>query len=67
MEKILIYGKPTCPHTRRALESTPGAVFVDVLADEANMATMLKLSQGRRRIPVIVKNGETQVGFRGGS
>ncbi|EGB13257.1 glutaredoxin [Pseudodesulfovibrio mercurii] len=67
MSEIVIYGKPTCPHTKRALAAHPEARFVDVLASEANMEEMLKLSGGQRRIPVIVEDGHACVGFKRGS
>ncbi|MEZ7195306.1 UXX-star selenoprotein family 1 [Pseudodesulfovibrio karagichevae] len=67
MSEIVIYGKPTCPHTKRALAAHPEARFVDILASEANMEEMLRLSDGQRRIPVIVEDGRVCVGFRRGS
>ncbi len=67
MAEILIYGKPTCPHTRRALDAHPDAKFIDVLMNPSDMEEMLKLSEGRRRIPVVVKNGQVTVGYNGGS
>lgn len=67
MADILIYGKPTCPHTKRALDAYPDATFIDVIADEAKLAEMLTLSNGQRRVPVIVQNGEASVGYNGGS
>ncbi|WP_338670180.1 UXX-star selenoprotein family 1 [Pseudodesulfovibrio methanolicus] len=67
MSEIVIYGKPTCPHTKRALAAYPGARFVDILASETNLEEMLRLSDGQRRIPVIVEDGKACVGFRRGS
>ncbi|MGE4423212.1 MAG: UXX-star selenoprotein family 1 [Pseudodesulfovibrio sp.] len=67
MSETVIYGKPTCPHTKRALAAHPEARFVDILASEANMEEMLRLSDGQRRIPVIVEDGRVCVGFRRGS
>ena len=67
MTQIVIYGKPTCPHTKRALEAYPKAVFVDVLLSDDNMNKMLALSDGRRRIPVIVEGDAISLGFNGGS
>ncbi|WFS63778.1 UXX-star (seleno)protein family 1 [Pseudodesulfovibrio thermohalotolerans] len=67
MSETIIYGKSTCPHTKRALAAHPQARFVDILASEANLEEMLKLSGGLRRIPVIVHDGETTVGFNRGS
>lgn len=67
MNETIIYGKPTCPHTKRALAAHPEARFVDVLADEANLAEMLRLTNGVRRIPVIVRDGEITVGYNRGA
>lgn len=54
-EGARIFGKESCPHTRRARAALPRAQFVDVLADPAALAEMLRLSDGVRRIPVIVR------------
>jgi glutaredoxin 3 len=67
MSEIVIYGKSTCPHTKRALTAHPEARFVDIEASEANLEEMLRLSDGLRRIPVIIENGKTCVGFKRGS
>lgn len=64
---LKIYGKPTCPHTLRALDAHPHALFVDVLENQSNMDEMLIYSEGRRRVPVIVQDGKATVGFNGGS
>jgi len=66
-----IYGKQGCPHTQRARAALPRARFVDVLADPAALAEMLRLSGGARRVPVIVRSGEhgdvVQIGFKRGA
>jgi glutaredoxin 3 len=67
MAETLIYGKPTCPHTKRALDAYPEARFVDVLLSADNLEEMLKLSDGQRRVPVIVENGEVSIGYNRGS
>jgi hypothetical protein len=36
-----------------------------VLEDDAALARMLKLSNGRRQIPVIVEAGKVTIGFGG--
>lgn len=64
---LRIYGKPTCPHTLRALDAHPTALFIDVLENQANIDEMLKLTNGERRIPVIVQNGEITIGFNRGA
>ncbi|QGY41629.1 glutaredoxin [Pseudodesulfovibrio cashew] len=67
MSETTIYGKPNCPHTRRALDAHPGARFVDVLLSKENLDAMLEYSEGKRRIPVIVKDGEVSIGYLKGS
>jgi len=74
-----IYGRENCPHTRRARKALPLARFIDVEADPQALAEMLALTDGVRRIPVIVRpraeaerqDGqaaqEVSVGFRRGS
>lgn len=64
---VRIYGKDGCPHTRRAREALPGALFLDVLADPLLLTEMLRLSGGVRRIPVIVRGDEVEVGFQRGA
>ncbi len=68
-DKILIYGKDTCPFTtaaRDALKNEGKAVdYIDVLADPDQLDAMLKLTDGRRQVPVIVEGGQVTIGFRG--
>jgi glutaredoxin len=39
--------------------------YIDVLAAPENLAAMLKLSRGNRKVPVIVTAGEVVIGFHG--
>lgn len=64
---IRIYGKEGCPHTRRARDAWPEAVFLDVLANPLLLDEMLRLTGGVRRIPVIVKDAEVEIGFKRGA
>ena len=64
---VRIYGKQGCPHTARAREALPGAVFLDVLADPLLLDEMLRLTGGARRIPVIVRAGAVEIGFKRGA
>lgn len=66
-EQILIYGKIGCPHTNRARAAIEDHRFIDVLENPANLEEMLQLSDGKRRVPVIVSGKEVSVGFNGGS
>jgi len=39
--------------------------FRDVLADSQAMAEMLRLTDGNRRVPVMVEGGQVTIGFGG--
>ena len=39
--------------------------YRDVLEDPANLEEMLKITQGIRKVPVLVENGKGTVGFGG--
>lgn len=39
--------------------------YRDVLDDPQNLEEMLKFSQGRRKVPVLVEEGQSTVGFGG--
>lgn len=66
---ILVYGKETCPYTTRARKdfTDQGVAFryVDVQKDAAALTRMLRLTDGDRRVPVIVHDGEVSVGYGG--
>jgi glutaredoxin 3 len=64
---IIIYGKDGCPHTRRALDAYPEAEFKDVLLNPKDMEDMLGYSEGLRKVPVIVQDGEVTIGYNRGS
>jgi glutaredoxin 3 len=40
-------------------------VFRDVIEDSRAMEEMLRLTQGNRRVPVMVADGQVSVGFGG--
>jgi len=66
LEKIIIYGKPGWPYTKKALDAYGENVeYYDVKADDKKMEEMLKLSGGIRKVPVIVEKGKVIVGFGG--
>ncbi len=64
---VRIYGREGCPHTRRARDAWPEAEFLDVLANPLLLDEMLRLTGGARRIPVIVRSGAVEIGFKRGS
>ena len=68
-EAILIFGQDLCPYTSRAREEfsrrkVPVEYF-NVLQDDNALQRMLKYSNGRRQIPVIVEAGQVTIGFGG--
>lgn len=68
-DKVIIFGKDTCPYTTAAREEYAARGFdveyIDVKASAENMAMMLKFSNGSRQVPVIVENGMVVCGFGG--
>lgn len=65
----VIYTKPGCPYCAAAKEDLAknGEAFEerDVKAGAAIEAEALKWSDGRRRVPIIVRDGIVTVGFNG--
>jgi len=39
--------------------------YIDVLSDAGKLDTMLKYSDGRRKVPIIVDKGKVIIGFNG--
>ena len=68
-EKILIFGKNTWPFTTAAreayLKNGRKVEYIDVLSDTGKLNVMLKYSDGRRKVPIIVDRGEVIIGFNG--
>lgn len=67
---VLIFGKENCPYTQRAREDYAAREvafdYVDVKKNRADLARMLELSGGVRRVPVIVDAaGKVTIGFGG--
>ena len=67
---VVIFGKDNCPYTERArrdFEARSVEVqYVDVKKDRGDLARMLELSGGVRRVPVILEeNGKVTIGFGG--
>ncbi|MDH4101332.1 MAG: glutathione S-transferase N-terminal domain-containing protein [Nitrospirota bacterium] len=62
-EQVIIYGKDRCPYTMRArMEHDRKNVsyhYINVEADPQGLAEMLKLTGGKREVPVIVTEGRT--------
>ena len=70
-EKIQIFGKDAWPYTRAAREAFAKegrqVEYYNVVKEARHMDTMLKHSQGARKVPVIVEGETVTIGFDGGT
>ena len=68
---VIIFGKDSCPYTMAARDdyTARGIPFeyVNVKKHPSRLAEMLKHSNGRRAVPVIVDEGTVTIGFDGGT
>ena len=68
-EKILIFGKDTWPFTTAAreayLKTGKDFDYISVISDSGKLDSMLKYSNGVRKIPIIVEKGKVTIGFDG--
>ena len=65
-EKVIIYGKAGWPYTTKARSAYgESAVYVDVKKDKDKLQEMLKFSNGTRKVPVIVKGENVDIGYGG--
>jgi glutaredoxin 3 len=68
-DKVEIFGQDLCPYTSNAREEFRRRKikfdYVNVLEDRAGLERMLKITNGRRNIPVIVEAGKVTIGFGG--
>ncbi|HEY7317575.1 MAG TPA: UXX-star (seleno)protein family 1 [Candidatus Binatia bacterium] len=68
-DPVLIFGHDLCPYTSRAREDFArrkiAFEYINVLQDDDKLQQMLKHSNRRRQIPVIVEAGKVTVGFGG--
>jgi glutaredoxin 3 len=68
-EKVLIFGQDLCQYTSGARADFSRRKipfeYINVLKDEDGLERMVKLTNGRRKIPVIVDAGKITVGFGG--
>jgi glutaredoxin len=66
---VQIFGKDTCPYTLAARDDYAArgieVTYRNVKKDAEALAEMLRLSQGRREVPVIVEGGRVTIGFGG--
>ncbi|MCG8473518.1 MAG: glutaredoxin [Desulfobacterales bacterium] len=70
-ESVTIFGKEKCPHTRAAIDAHKAkgdeVLYQDVLLSEDAMNKMLALSDGERKVPVILKGRTVTIGWEGRS
>ena len=68
-EKVLIFGQDLCQYTSAARADFSRRKipfeYINVLKDEDGLERMVNLTNGRRKIPVIVDAGKITVGFGG--
>lgn len=65
-EEIVIYGRAGCPFTDKAISAYgKRAKYFDVQSDSQKLQEMLKLSDGVRKVPVIVEGGNVTIGYGG--
>ncbi len=70
MPDVKIFTKPGCPYCAAAKKdlNDRGVGFdeIDVTATAENARKALEFSKGQRLVPIIVTDGEVQIGFNGG-
>ncbi|MCK4858624.1 MAG: glutaredoxin family protein [candidate division Zixibacteria bacterium] len=68
---VRIYTKEGCPHCEAALRylDQEGIQYrqIDVHQVSGAQEEVMKLSGGACQVPVIVRDGEVEIGYRGGS
>jgi glutaredoxin 3 len=66
---VMIYGKDGCPYTTAARDDYAArgvaVTYFNVKKDPDAMRRFLELSDGDRRVPLIVERGRVSVGFGG--
>ena len=68
---VTLYTHPDCAYSSAAKmdfrkRSVP-YIEIDVSKEKDKIADLLKLTDGERLTPVIVENGQTTIGFKGGT
>jgi glutaredoxin len=71
MSPVLVYTRAGCPHcdAKRAELAAAGIAFreIDVAREPQAIPELLKLTRGRRIVPVIVAGGRIEIAPGGGS
>ena len=70
-DKIILFGKDAWPYTRAAREAFAKegrqVEYYNVVKDPKLMDSMLKHSNGARKVPIIVEGQKVTIGFDGGT
>ena len=70
-DKVLIFGKNGWPFTIAAREAyakkNKDLEYIDVLSDPDKLSSMMKYSNGMRKVPIIVEGDKVSIGFNGRS
>ena len=68
-QSVTVYGKERCPFTRAAVDALTkrgdDVTYIDVLKSHDMMEKMLVISEGERKIPVIVTGTNVAIGWQG--
>ena len=65
-KKTIIYGKAHWPYTNKARSAYGDtAIYVDVIKNKDKLEEMLVLSNGARKVPVIVEGEKVKIGYGG--
>jgi glutaredoxin 3 len=66
---VVIFGKDSCPYTNAARDDYQKrgirVEYVNVKTHPEDLDRMLRYSNGRRQVPVIVEDGNVTIGFGG--
>jgi glutaredoxin 3 len=66
---VVIFGKDSCPYTNAARDDYQKrgirVEYVNVKKHPEDLDRMLRYSNGRRQVPVIVDDGNVTIGFGG--
>jgi glutaredoxin 3 len=66
---VVIFGKDSCPYTNAARDDYQKrgirVEYVNVKNHPEDLDRMLRYSNGRRQVPVIVEDGNVTIGFGG--
>ena len=64
-DRVIIYGLSGWPYTIEARKAYKKHEFYSVIKDQRKLAEMLKISNGKRQVPVIVEGDKVNIGFGG--